>query len=213
MRQEFINQFRRSWVAVAVAGVSAGVSIYKGAKQKSDAKKQLAAINGQEVPQALLDNKGIATQLASQGLPSEQYAMAQKNIDRQNTLALSRANSRRGGLGLISTIQQGTDDAYGRLDAQNAQMRVNNEGKLMNVNSQIGGYQNQKYQGDYNYARSEQGAGNQNINSGIDSALAAVGTGATGYMKQRNNQRGLYGGGYGGYGGLAGGSAGAYLGG
>jgi len=192
MRLNFINARQYSWVGVGSLVVSAGVGIYKGIKQKNEAKKQLAGLEGQEVPQALLENKQIASQLANQGLPSEQYAMAQKNIDRQNNLAIMRANSRRAGIGLISKIQQNTNDAYGNLDARNAAMRVSNTGRLMNVNSQIGGIQNKKYQSDYDYAMSLKGAGNQNINNGIDQGIAAVGSGVAGYQRSRRNN-GLYG--------------------
>lgn len=195
MRTDFTAKLQFSWIAAAVTVVGAGVSIYKGIKQKSDAKKLLAQTQGKEVPQALLDNQRLATQQANEGMPSEQYAVARRNIDRQNNLAIMRSNSRRGGLGLIGQIQQGTNDAYGNLDARSAAMKVNNQGRLMAVNSQIGGFQNQKYHGDYNYARSLQGAGNENINNGIDSGLSAIGSGASGYMKRRSSNNGLYGGG------------------
>lgn len=192
MKLEFTNQFKRSWAAIVVGVVGAGVSIYNGIKQRNDAKKKLAALDNKDVPQALLDNQTIATQQANQGLPSEQYAMAMKNIDRQNSFALTRSNSRRGGLGLIPYIQQSSDDAYGKLDAANAAARLQGQNRLMGVNSQIAGIKNQKYQADYNYAMSLEGAGNQNINNGIDSGLAAAGKGASAYGKSRSS-RGLYG--------------------
>ncbi len=183
-----------AWVAVGVGIVSAGVSIYKGVKQKNEAKKQLAALNGKEIPAEALENQKLARDMANQGLPSEQYALAKKNIDRQNALAITASQNRRAGLGLIGKIQQGTNDAYGRLDAQNAAMKVANTGRLMNVNNQIANFRNQKYQGDYNYAMSLKGAGNQNIDNGIDTGISAIGNGFSGYMKQKNNNRGLYGG-------------------
>lgn len=183
-----------SWVAAAVGVVSAGVKIYSGIKQKNAAKKQLAELQGKEIPGALLDNQRLATQMAGQGMPSEQYAQAQKNIDRQNNLAIMRAANRRAGIGLISTIQQNTNDANSNLDARNALMRLQNERTLLGVNSQVAGYQNQKYQGDYNYARSLQGAGNQNINSGIDEGIAGIGSGVSGYMSKRRGG-GYFGGG------------------
>ena len=89
MRTSFQANLQRSWVAVAVGVVGAGVSVYKGIKQKNDAKKKLAALDGKEIPEEILENKKIAQGLANQGLPSEQYAIAQKNIGRKSRQCIS----------------------------------------------------------------------------------------------------------------------------
>jgi len=122
--------------------------------------------------------------MAYEGMPSEQYALAQKNIDRNNVNAMFQSNNRRGGLGLIPRILQSTNDAYLKLDANNAAVRNNNLKTLMGVNSDIGAYQNKKFEADYNYGQSLIGAGNENTDNAIDNAIGGLGRGLSDYLRQ-----------------------------
>jgi hypothetical protein len=130
----------------------------------------------QNVPQAELDNQQLALQMANEGLPSQQYANAMTNIQRQQASALRSAADRKAGVGLIGPIQQNTNNAVANLDVANAQARIKNRMALMGVNNRLAGYQQaawdwnnkNKYNQNYNYAMNLQGAGNANIMHGID---------------------------------------------
>lgn len=160
-----------------------------GGGQKRKGKKLLNSLQFPEEQLAteLTENQNIARQRASQGLPSEQYATAMKGIQRNQLSAFKQAKDRRGGLGSIATIQQGTNDASLNLNAKDAAMRVDNEGRLMDVNNQIAGWKSKlfdlnkrdKYKNDYNYAMGLIGSGNQNIAGGIDQAVAGIGQGVS----------------------------------
>jgi hypothetical protein len=170
----------------AIGGIIKGIA---GAKQKKQGKKLL---NGLELPEEqlapeLTENQNIARQNAATGMPSEQYAQAMKNIQRNQLTAFRSAKGGRGGLGNIAGILQGTNDATLGLDAQNAQMRVNNQGRLMDVNNNIASWKSklfdlnkrQPYEDKRNYAYGLIGAGNQNIMAGIDQGVAGIGQGAS----------------------------------
>lgn len=159
-----------------------------GASQRKKGKKMLnkLVMPKEELSKELLENQNLARTRATQGLPSEQYANAMKGIQRSQLSAFRAAKDRRGGLGSIAGIQQGTNDAQLDLNAKDAMMRVDNEGRLMDVNNQIAGWKSklfdlnkrQPYQQQRDYAMSLMGAGNANMMAGLDQAVAGVGQGA-----------------------------------
>lgn len=165
----------------AISGIASGII---GGGQRRRAKKALANLQYPiyDIPQEALQNKKMAQDMASTGLPGEQYAQAQQNILRQQNNAIKQANDRRAGIGLIGKIQQGTNDAMLGLDVADAKARQENKGVLMNANSQLAGYRDKafewnkknKYLQDRAYYMSQMGAGNQNIMGGIDRALGAI---------------------------------------
>lgn len=177
-----------------------------GGGQRRRAKKALANMPYPiyNVPDEIMQNKALATQMASEGMASQQYAKGQQNILRQQNSAIRQAQDRRSGIGLIDKIQRATNDAQLGLDAEDAKMRQQNQRGLLGVNSEVGQYRDkafdwnkkQKYLMDRQYYQSLLGAGNQNIMGGIDRILG----GAT------NALGGLLGGGRGSYSG--GGSSG-----
>lgn len=166
--------------------VGGAIGLVSGISQKSKAKKLLSGLQypTEQLPQEVVANQRLAQQRAAEGLPSEQYNQAMRNIQRQQLMALRGAHDRRGGLGILPGIQQGTNDATLNLDVANANARLGNERQLMNVNNQVANWKSQlfnanvrdKYNRDYNYAMGLKGMGNQNIVGGLDS-LAAGGIG------------------------------------
>lgn len=138
------------------------------------------------LPEEFQQNQNLAQTMAATGMPSEQYNLAMKNIQRQQLMALRSANDRRGGLNILPQILQGGNDATLKLDANNAAMRIQNQRNLIGVNNYIGGQKRdlydknirQKYLRDYNYAMSLKGMGNQNMLGSVDQMLGA---GATAY--------------------------------
>jgi len=165
--------------ANAASGLISGIT---GLIQKGKANKMLKKLQypTESMPNEIIQNQRLAQTRAAEGLPSEQYNQAMKNIQRQQLMALRGAHDRRGGLGSLSAIQQGTNDSTLNLDVANAQQRLANEGQLMNVNNQVAGWKSRlfnsnvrdKYNRDYNYAMGLLGMGNQNLVGGIDKISA-----------------------------------------
>lgn len=174
--------------ALIMGGVKLLGGLFKGLTGRSQRKQgnKLLAENPYpeaKVQSAFTENKDLATQMAKEGMPSEQYNKAMRNIQRQQIGALRGANDRRGGLMAISGLQQGTNDALLNLAAKDAEMRNANQRNLINVNNQYGNQQNRvwdwnvrnKYQQNRNYAMSLLGAGNANKVAGVDSAISGAG--------------------------------------
>jgi hypothetical protein len=174
-----------SWVSVAVGVVGAGTSIYTGVHQKNLANKEKKNLVRpvEQVPQALLDSQAQAKVNATVGLPSEIYNNNQKNIQRTQIGALKQAQDRRLGGSVVPAIQDNTNNANLALDAADAKQRMANVGQLYKINNTVGAMQHQifqtgamdEYNRKYQYAMSLLGAGNQNIASGINQGVAAIG--------------------------------------
>lgn len=174
-------------------GVNLLGGLFKGLVGGGQKKKGNKILNGlqyptEQVPGEEIENQNLARQQAATGLPSEQYANAMKNIQRQQLVALRGAQDRRGGLASIAGIQQGTNDATLNLDAKNAQMKVANQQNLMNTNNRLASWKDKvwqnnvmgKYNQQYNYGMGLLGAGNQNVAGGLDQATAGFGRIAAG---------------------------------
>jgi hypothetical protein len=182
-------------IGAAVGGlIGGGIGYLEGASQKRKANQLLSAnqYHPLGVPREALENQQIARNQALQGLPSQQYNQAMKNIQRQQQQALQSAQDRRSGIGLIGSIQQGSNDAIGNLDVADANARLQNQRQLIGVNNQTAGYKTQEWdrnelnrQRNYEYGQQLLGAANVNQFGALDSGLAAI-TNLTG--------RGLFGG-------------------
>lgn len=183
-----------------VTGLISGISgLFQKARANRLEKENVRPIYN--IPQEIAANQQIAQQQATQGMPQAQYQRGLQNINRNATNALSAAQDRQGGLSSIGAIQQGANDATLNLTAQDAQQRVANIRNLMSQNQVMAqyrdkawGWNNQaKYQENAAAIRALRGAGNANINSGINGILGAGVTAATGSGASPS-----YGGGYGG---------------
>lgn len=172
-----------AWASVVVGAGSALYGAIKGGQQKREGRKLLSQPNPQyKIPDSV-------TSAASQGLPSEQYQQAMRNIDRSGTTALSGAQDRRSGLASIGQIQQRTNDASLNLDSLNAKTRMQNQRILA-------GYQDkqwmlnskQPYDKNYNYGMQLLGAGNQNQSNAVDQLGSTIGNAA--YMGAFNKRGG-----------------------
>jgi hypothetical protein len=187
-----------TWVAVAVGGVSIASSLIAGGSQKRKARRQLDELNKNKPVEALPTEIGQSLQLAqlrsNTGLPSEQYNMAMKDINRQQSRSLKKAGDRGQALGLVAALDDNANRSIERLGVENANARSKNERVLMDVNSQVGNWKRgiydrnvrQPWMRNYDYSMGLLGQGNQNtanaINSGIGLAGNALLGGATGKM-------------------------------
>lgn len=168
----------------ATQKINGNITMLIGGLQALKAKKLLKNLSypTEQMPQEVLENQTIARTMANQGLPSEQYDKAMKNIQRQQMGAVRAAGDRRGVLGALSTIQQGSNDALEGLAGLDAEKRQQNQNTLMNVNNQVAGWKSQlydvnvrsKYNRDYDYAMQLKGAGWQNLMKGLDKRSAAI---------------------------------------
>jgi hypothetical protein len=172
--------------AQGLASMGSGlVSGVAGFFQRRKAKKLLKGLHQPQytIPNEVLKNQKMAEMGANEGMPSQQYTNAMKNIQRNQASVLSGARDRRSALMALPQIQRQSNDAMGNLDAQDAGMRLQNQKTLYGINSQVAGYRDkefdinrmQPYQRDYNYAMGLLGAGNQNLVSGADKLLAGAG--------------------------------------
>lgn len=170
-------------IANIAGGLLGGVTGYF---QKKKAKKLLQA-NGEQplynIPQEILRNQKTAELNAQEGLPSQQYNNAMKNIQESQRSALSSSIDRRSALMALPRIQRAANSAYGNLDAQDAQARRQNQQTLYNVGNTTAQYRDkawntnelQPWQRKYNYGMQLMGAGNQNLTGGIDKIASGAG--------------------------------------
>lgn len=128
-------------------------------------------------------NQNLANQMAGQGLPSEQYNKAMRDIQRNQLFALRGARSRRGGLMSLPSILQSSNDSVLDLDAADAAQKIANRKFAIGYNDKVAGLKSdlfdknirQKYNRDYDYNQSVLGAGNQNSAYGLDKGIAGAG--------------------------------------
>lgn len=154
----------------------------------------------QGMPNEIAANQQIAQAEATEGMPSEQYAAAQKNIQRSQQSAVSAAAASPGGaVRNIGAIQQASNDATGQLNAQSAEMRRQNIGQELNANSQVASWRDKlfdwnnktKYAMNYNYGMGLLGQSNQNLIGGADKLLGTTaGAVSSGMFAGNGNQGG-----------------------
>jgi len=185
--------------ASAASGLIGGIT---GLIQMGKGRKLLNSLQypTETIPDEYLQGQNQANQMAQQGLPSEQYNQAMRNIQRQQLAALRYSNDRRGGLAVIPQIIQGSNDATLNLDAQSAAMRLQNQRYAIGEGNLVGGIKRdifdknirQKYNRDYGYGMSLLGTGNQNFVGGLDKLATGGLIAAGGYKQQPNSTTGGY---------------------
>lgn len=132
----------------------------------------------ESMPAEIKRNQELAEIRANTGLPSEQYNTAMKNIQRQQLMTLRNASLMGGGkaLSILGGVNQYGNDAVGKLDAENANARLRNEGQLINVNNNVANWKSrlfdsnvrQKWLRTWQQKMGELGTGNQNLSGGLD---------------------------------------------
>lgn len=177
-------------IGAGATGLLSGITGYFQKKQGNKLLKN-NPFPTEGMPPEVLANQQIAQNAALEGMPSEQYEAAQKNIQRNQIVAQNAATDRRSGVTSIGAIQQGTNDATGQLNAQSAEIRRQNTGQLLNVNNNVASWRDKlfdwnsraKYEQNRQYAMSLIGAGNANMMSGADKLIGGlVGAGAGGAL-------------------------------
>lgn len=155
-----------------------------GLWQQKKAQKALNALSypTESVPREILENQGIAENMANTGMPQDQYNNAMKSIQRQQMASLRAAQDRRGGLSALAGLTQATNDAMDKLYASDAEARMQNQRQLLGVNSQVAGVKRDlfdknvrdRYNRDYGYNMQLKGQGWQNLMGGVDKIGAGI---------------------------------------
>jgi len=130
------------------------------------------------IPKEIQQNLNQANLFAQQGLPQDVYNRSAGAIDRNAAFGLRESANRRGGLQNIGALNQTANDAYANLGAADAQARMNNLAQLYNSRNTMAEYRDkafninemQPYQQKAQAAQAMQGAGLQNIMSGLQGA-------------------------------------------
>lgn len=170
-------------IANIAGGLVGGVT---GFFQRKKAKKLLKEAGEQpmyNIPQEVLRNQKSAELAAQEGLPSQQYSNAMRNIQRSQTNALTNAMDRRSALMALPKLQQQANDAYANLDAADAAAQRQNQKTLYGVTNTTAQYkdkafqinQMQPWQRKFDYAQQLLGAGNQNMIGGIEKLIGGAG--------------------------------------
>lgn len=195
-----------SWISVAVGVIGTATSLIVGGTQKRKAKKELAKLNAEKpietLPEEIKQSQELANLRAKTGLPSEQYNMAQKNIQRQQQRALRGAADRKMGLAMLPYLDDNANRAMEKLDANNANARRENERTLLDVNTQVGNWKKglydrnvrQIWNRNFDYNMGLLGQANDNIMQGINSGINVAGGIAGKYAGGGGGGQGLFGG-------------------
>ncbi len=182
-----------------LGGLQSAYGIYqdiKGSKMARDNKRP-----DYEIPEEISQNLTQAQQLALEGLPSEQKQQYLNNIQRTQQFGLNSISDRKGGLAGIGSIVQSGNDANMNLLSADAGARLANQKTLMNARSTMAGYKDKAfelnklnpYQERATAARSLQGAGLQNIFSGLGTIAGVTDRNQinNGYAKDNSAANGL----------------------
>jgi len=98
-----------------------------------------------EIPQEIYENMTDAEYWSFQGLPEAQKQQFVEQSQRSGATALSQSSSRKGGLGMVSSIAQQQQDANTQLLSMDSQARMQNIHNLWNSRSQMAGYKDKQF--------------------------------------------------------------------
>jgi hypothetical protein len=166
--------------AQAATGLISGISgLFQKAKANRLERENVRPTYN--IPQEIRANQQIAQQQATMGMPGAQYEQGLRNINRNTNNMMAAAQDRRGGLAAVGAAQQAANDASLNLTAMDAQQRVSNIRNLMAQNNAMAQYrdkqwgwnQQAKYQENAAAIRALRGAGNANLNTGLNGIIGA----------------------------------------
>lgn len=183
-------------IAAGVLGAASGIyNIASGIHQNNQSNKINPIRPNYQIPSAIRNNLAIATNLANtQRLPGQSIAENRIRENSANSLNAIQKSGTSGNniLNAASQINQNQNNANNDLAVQGAQMQMDNQGRLMDVNNTFAQYQDQAF--DYNKNQpymmelakkmALKQAGAENISSGLSSlgglATSFIGQGGGG---------------------------------
>jgi len=131
-----------------------------------------------QIPDEIEKNMSEAELMSYYGMPDAQKQQYMQNIQRAGQQALAGVADRKGGLGMVSTIQQSQQDSYMNLlsaDVQQRMQNIQNAQQQRNVMAQFKDKafdinEMQPYQQSYAEAQALIGSGMQNVMGGVSTA-------------------------------------------
>lgn len=144
--------------AAAITGaIALGTSIAQGikarrARKRAEKLRQQGMLMG--IPQELSKNQQLAEEVRNMGgMTRQEYQTSQQGIQRNASAALNALRGRRSAIAGVGRIQQASDDAQARLDAQNAAIsranRLTGTQALMGANAAIAAQRARNIDRDY----------------------------------------------------------------
>jgi hypothetical protein len=182
-----------SWVSVGVAGVSAGISLYKGLHAESQDRKaarEAASLKRPfySIPTEDLVNRNIAEGEAQQGLTSAEKLYAGEQRERglaTSTRALSETGA---GVNQFGELNQVFSDSLKSQSALDAQLHKQNIDAFTKANSEISAQKGiqfginelQPYESKLKEIQDRRIAAKTNENNAVNEGIGALSAGATG---------------------------------
>ena len=162
-------------IGAVIAGTQAAIGIGQAVAGYSKLKNLTRP--EYQIPSEIEQNMSEAELMSYYGMPDAQKQSYMQNIQRSGQQALSGTADRKGGLGMVSAIQQNQQDSYSNLLSADVQQRMQNIQNAQNMRSVMAGYKDkafqmnemQPYQQDYAEAQGLIGAGMQNFMGGLQS--------------------------------------------
>jgi hypothetical protein len=162
-------------IGAVIAGTQAAVGIGQAVAGYSKLKNLTRP--EYQIPSEIEQNMSEAELMSYYGMPDAQKQSYMQNIQRGGQQALSGTADRKGGLGMVSAIQQNQQDSYSNLLSADVQQRMQNIQNAQNMRSVMAGYKDkafqmnemEPYQQDYAEAQGLIGAGMQNFMGGLQS--------------------------------------------
>ena len=162
-------------IGAVIAGTQAAIGIGQAVAGYSKLKNLTRP--EYQIPSEIEQNMSEAELMSYYGMPDAQKQSYMQNIQRSGQQALSGTADRKGGLGMVSAIQQNQQDSYSNLLSADVQQRMQNIQNAQNMRSVMAGYKDkafqmnemEPYQQDYAEAQGLIGAGMQNFMGGLQS--------------------------------------------
>jgi hypothetical protein len=155
----------------AQAALGIGQAIF-GAKKRREAPD----LPTYEIPSELEANLSQSERMALEGLPEAQKREYIESIQRSGATALSGASTRKGGLGLVSSIADQERDAYRNMLSMDSQARMENQNKVLAMRDRIAEEKWKKHQADTMRAETLRTEANQLIGAGIQNVGGSLGS-------------------------------------
>tara|TARA_R110002051_G_scaffold242623_1_gene302892 strand:- start:17 stop:1228 length:1212 start_codon:yes stop_codon:yes gene_type:complete len=170
-----------SWAMVAASAISAGVGIYQTQQGKKLA-EQAGERPDYEIPPSVKSALGTSQLKALKGMPGAVKSQMLQEMDRARMASLSQVNERRGGLGVISQIEQNQQDSLRKMGIMDIEQREKNVQGLQDMRMKMAGYEESQqadklasWEQQSQAAEAMKGAGMQNlIGAGTSLAMGAV---------------------------------------
>lgn len=164
-----------------------GLSLYQFIKARQ-MEKRSKGLQGMEVPNEYNQNLALAKRMAMEGMPEESYRAQGDAINRNQAYGVRQLQTGRNQAGGIANIVANSNRANQGLNAQDANMRVNNQRGVMSARQILAQAKQRAFDQEQQAIASLRGAGIQNIGRAVDigvtQGLMNEGQGDDGYLER-----------------------------